>query len=76
MLERKVHYIQARDVGWAVLDVALSPEGTHLVYSSWNDFLYQVSNIFFFYCSRSIALCRPSTLNNCLYTCTIPVLPA
>lgn len=34
--------LQAQDVGWAVLDVALSPSGTHLVYSSWNDYLYQV----------------------------------
>jgi len=34
--------LQARDVGWAVLDVALSPSGSHLVYSSWNDYLYQV----------------------------------
>lgn len=34
--------IKARDVGWSVLDVSLSPDGTHLVYSSWNDYLYQV----------------------------------
>ena len=58
MLERKVYYIQARDVGWAVLDVALSPEGTHLVYSSWNDFLYQVSNIFFIAAVRSHCVVR------------------
>ncbi|XP_023342562.1 DDB1- and CUL4-associated factor 11 isoform X2 [Eurytemora carolleeae] len=34
--------IPARDVGWSILDVALNPTGTHLVYSSWNDYLYQV----------------------------------
>jgi len=35
--------IQANDVGWSILDTALSPEGTHLVYSSWSDCLHQVS---------------------------------
>jgi len=34
--------IRARDVGWSVLDVALNATGTHLVYSSWNEYLYQV----------------------------------
>ena len=33
------HY---QDVGWSVLDVALSPDGGHLVYSSWSDSLHQV----------------------------------
>ena len=33
---------QAQDVGWSVLDVALSPDGGHLVYSSWSDSLHQV----------------------------------
>ena len=31
-----------QDVGWSVLDVALSPDGGHLVYSSWSDSLHQV----------------------------------
>ena len=35
--------IQARDVGWSILDVAVSPDGEHLVYSSWSDNLHQVS---------------------------------
>lgn len=33
---------QARDVGWSVLDVALSPDGQYVVYSSWNNFLFQI----------------------------------
>jgi WD repeat-containing protein 23 len=29
--------IVARDVGWSVLDVAFSPDGHYLIYSSWSD---------------------------------------
>ena len=32
-------------VGWSVLDVALSPDGGHLVYSSWSDSLHQVGDV-------------------------------
>ena len=32
----------ARDVGWAVLDVAVSGAGDCLVYSSWSDHLHAV----------------------------------
>jgi len=39
---RLLQNFQAKDVGWSVLDVALSPDGHHVVYSSWNNFLYQV----------------------------------
>jgi len=35
--------IQARDVGWSVLDVSVSPDGCHVVYTSWSDSLHQVS---------------------------------
>jgi len=38
-----VQTIEAQDVGWSVLDVALSPDGGHLVYSSWSDSLHQVN---------------------------------
>ena len=34
---------QARDVGWSVLDVAVSHAGDRLVYSSWCQNLHQVS---------------------------------
>ena len=40
VLERQ---IQARNVGWSVLDVALSPDNCHLIYSSWCDSIHQVS---------------------------------
>jgi WD40 repeat protein len=35
--------IRARDVGWSVLDTALSPDNRHLIYSSWCDYIYQVN---------------------------------
>eukprot|EP00094_Tigriopus_californicus_P011468 TCALIF_11073-PA protein Name:"Similar to DCAF11 DDB1- and CUL4-associated factor 11 (Pongo abelii)" AED:0.19 eAED:0.19 QI:0/0/0/0.66/1/1/6/0/587 len=34
--------IRARNVGWSVLDTALSPDGRHLIYSSWCDYVHQV----------------------------------
>lgn len=37
-----VKTIEARDVGWSILDVAVSHDGEHLVYSSWSDSLHQV----------------------------------
>ena len=37
-----INYYDHQDVGWSVLDVALSPDGGHLVYSSWSDSLHQV----------------------------------
>lgn len=27
--------ITARDVGWSILDVAVSPDGNYMAYSSW-----------------------------------------
>ncbi|XP_011264548.1 DDB1- and CUL4-associated factor 11 isoform X2 [Camponotus floridanus] len=35
--------IQACDVGWSILDIAFSPDGRHIAYSSWSESLYQVS---------------------------------
>ena len=35
--------IKARNVGWSVLDTALSPDNRHLIYSSWCDYIHQVS---------------------------------
>ncbi|PNF20119.1 DDB1- and CUL4-associated factor 11 [Cryptotermes secundus] len=32
--------IQARDVGWSVLDTAFSPDGNYIVYSSWSECLH------------------------------------
>ncbi|CAG2062716.1 unnamed protein product, partial [Timema podura] len=29
--------IQARDVGWSILDTAISPDGNYVVYSSWSE---------------------------------------
>lgn len=30
--------IQAQDVGWSILDLALSPDGNFVVYTSWSDY--------------------------------------
>ncbi|XP_064598858.1 DDB1- and CUL4-associated factor 11-like isoform X2 [Liolophura sinensis] len=34
---RQTNLIQARDIGWSILDIAFSPDGHHLIYSSWSD---------------------------------------
>jgi len=39
----KFRTIQAQNVGWSVLDTALSPDKRHLIYSSWCEDLHQVS---------------------------------
>nr|XP_014351470.1 PREDICTED: DDB1- and CUL4-associated factor 11 [Latimeria chalumnae] len=41
----KFKTIKARDVGWSVLDVAFTPDGTHLLYSSWSDYIH-ICNIY------------------------------
>lgn len=35
---RKFKSIQARDVGWSILDVTFTPDGSHFLYSSWSDY--------------------------------------
>ncbi|KAF4532424.1 hypothetical protein B566_EDAN003877 [Ephemera danica] len=35
--------IQARDVGWSILDTAFSPDGQYVVYSSWSECIHLVN---------------------------------
>jgi len=35
--------VEARDVGWSVLDTAFSPDGNHFVYSSWSECIHLCS---------------------------------
>lgn len=42
---RPMKGVHARNVGWSVLDVALSPDSRHLIYTSWCDYIHQV-NVF------------------------------
>uniref|UniRef100_A0A1B6EKW7 Uncharacterized protein n=1 Tax=Cuerna arida TaxID=1464854 RepID=A0A1B6EKW7_9HEMI len=37
---REVSHIQARDVGWSILDTTFSPDGRSIVYSSWSESLH------------------------------------
>lgn len=37
--------VSARDVGWSILDMAVSPDGLYFVYSSWSQFLH-LCNVF------------------------------
>ncbi|XP_067389182.1 DDB1- and CUL4-associated factor 11 isoform X1 [Emydura macquarii macquarii] len=42
---RKFKSVQARDVGWSVLDVTFTPDGGHFLYSSWSDYIH-ICNIY------------------------------
>ncbi|XP_076337040.1 DDB1- and CUL4-associated factor 11-like isoform X3 [Tachypleus tridentatus] len=35
-----VKVVAARDVGWSVLDIAVSPNGQHFIYSSWSEYIH------------------------------------
>eukprot|EP00090_Calanus_glacialis_P045668 TRINITY_DN863_c0_g1_i4.p1 TRINITY_DN863_c0_g1~~TRINITY_DN863_c0_g1_i4.p1 ORF type:complete len:527 (-),score=158.04 TRINITY_DN863_c0_g1_i4:73-1653(-) len=59
--------IEARDVGWSILDVAVSPDGEHLVYSSWSDSLHQVSILGFEEKHESLPLC-PDDRQFCIFS--------
>ena len=37
--------IRARNVGWSVLDTALSPDNRHLIYSSWCEYSKRYQNL-------------------------------
>lgn len=37
--------VSARDVGWSILDMAVSPDGYSFVYSSWSEYLH-LCNVF------------------------------
>ena len=58
---------KARDVGWSILDVAVSPDGEHLVYSSWSDSLHQVSILGFEEKHESLPLC-PDDRQFCIFS--------
>jgi len=59
--------IEARDVGWSILDVAVSPDGEHLVYSSWSDSLHQVSLLGIEEKHESLTLC-PDDRQFCIFS--------
>ncbi|XP_069044177.1 DDB1- and CUL4-associated factor 11 isoform X2 [Lepisosteus oculatus] len=40
---RVIRTVKARDVGWSVLDVAFTPDGHNLLYSSWSDYIHVCS---------------------------------
>ncbi|XP_072168726.1 DDB1- and CUL4-associated factor 11-like [Diadema setosum] len=37
---KKFKEIQAKDVGWSIVDTAFSPDGNYLIYSSWSDYIH------------------------------------
>uniref|UniRef100_A0A2R5LNM0 Putative ddb1 and cul4 associated factor 11 n=1 Tax=Ornithodoros turicata TaxID=34597 RepID=A0A2R5LNM0_9ACAR len=42
---REIKSVAARDVGWSILDMAVSPDGVYFVYSSWSEYLH-LCNVF------------------------------
>lgn len=37
--------VEARDVGWSILDTAVSPDGRHFIYCSWSECIH-ICNVF------------------------------
>ncbi|KAL1432564.1 hypothetical protein MTO96_013312 [Rhipicephalus appendiculatus] len=42
---KQLKSVSARDVGWSILDMAVSPDGLYFVYSSWSEYLH-LCNVF------------------------------
>lgn len=59
--------IRARDVGWSVLDVAFSPDGNYLIYSSWSDCIH-LCNIFGDHEVHESLLLSPGEHSFCIFS--------
>lgn len=60
--------VRARDVGWSVLDTAFSPDGNHLIYSSWSECIH-ICNIYGEHELHEALPLMPATYNSfCIFS--------
>ncbi|XP_076470711.1 DDB1- and CUL4-associated factor 11-like [Babylonia areolata] len=59
--------IRAREVGWSVLDVAFSPDGNYLIYSSWSDCIH-LCNIYGDHEVHESLLLSPGEHSFCIFS--------
>jgi DDB1- and CUL4-associated factor 11 len=60
--------INARDIGWAVVDVTMSPDDRFVAYSSWSD-SFHVTNVFGeFELHESYPLTSTHSTHNCMFS--------
>jgi WD repeat-containing protein 23 len=64
---REFKKICGRDVGWSVLDTAFSPDGRHVVYSSWSDSIH-VCNIYGDSDTHEALCLCPDTRRFCIFS--------
>lgn len=62
--------IKARDVGWSVLDVAFTPDGSCLLYSSWSDYIH-ICNVFGDVESHTALDLNPEERRFCVFSVTV-----
>uniref|UniRef100_A0A8D0HR11 DDB1 and CUL4 associated factor 11 n=1 Tax=Sphenodon punctatus TaxID=8508 RepID=A0A8D0HR11_SPHPU len=67
---RKFRSIKARDVGWSVLDVAFTPDGAHLLYSSWSDYIH-ICNIYGDSDTHTVLDLRPDKRRFAVFSLTV-----
>ncbi|XP_074644876.1 DDB1- and CUL4-associated factor 11-like [Tubulanus polymorphus] len=61
--------IRARDVGWSILDVAFSPDGNYLIYSSWSECIH-LCNIYGDQEIHQALNLRPADSRFCIFSLT------
>ncbi|KAL8570478.1 hypothetical protein ACOMHN_034513 [Nucella lapillus] len=59
--------VRARDVGWSVLDVAFSPDGNYVIYSSWSDCIH-LCNIYGEHEVHESLLLSPGEHSFCIFS--------
>ncbi|EDO46488.1 predicted protein, partial [Nematostella vectensis] len=66
---KKFHSIQARDIGWSIIDTAFSPDQQYFIYSSWSDYVH-LCNIYGDYNTHVALDLRPEVSRFCAFSIT------
>lgn len=64
----KVREMRAPNVGWSILDLAVSPDGRHVIYSTWSD--YSQYNLLLFFIDVPLLIIFRSLVHQCNLTTT------
>ncbi|XP_077502674.1 DDB1- and CUL4-associated factor 11 isoform X3 [Amblyomma americanum] len=59
--------VSARDVGWSILDMAVSPDGLYFAYSSWSEYLHLCNVYGDHQVHEALALC-PEDRRFCIFS--------
>lgn len=59
--------VPAQDVGWSILDTAVSPDGQHFIYSSWSEYIH-ICNIHGEYETHEALVLSPEDRRFCIFS--------